>query len=441
MFVDVKLMRSISFSSYLQRFVNRLLRSIRKRTLDKMGSHTRWLANYHIYGKRFNLVRASDHAKSNVVQGIVVSLGRSTAIAAPSFIGYSPQIDLAPRALVEPKISILEYHDATVLAGTDFVLKGRACIHADLFDPARDYPMAEHFGELRIFPRRRQLVHSRLDPPVQMKEAISLLGQCAGSYAHFMTEVLPKLMIVDKQPEYDGFPILLDAWINPSFFKIIERFNFTRRKIFLVAMRQPVRAERLITVSPTAYTPPELRDIMAGLPKPRLPPNTHQFSTHAISLVRAAAYKVSAQPATWIGEKVYLRRPIGAMNMRGIVNDANIEALALRSGFDLVDPGTLSIQEQIATFRKAKVVISPIGGSLVNLMFAEPGSKIICFSAYFKDAEYDYHSQMMKALGHDIQFVVGPHLSNQSQNHHILHRDYRISMDDAAQAIEIMTGG
>lgn len=425
--------------SSLRRLPNRLLRSLRKRTFDKYAPKARWLLKHYLYGPNLNLVNFSTFAsKSAAVKSIPIFPASEIQSGDPKFIGYHPKIDPFERKVISPAVAIIEYRDAMAISGTDFVIKGKTCIHPDLFVPKRDYPMAEHFGEMRLFPDDGQMVHCSFEPPIEMEAAISIMGQCAGSYAHFMSEVLPKLAIVDQRSEYDGIPLLIDSWLDHTLVRIIERFNVKRRPILKVFIRRPVRAKRLITVTPTSYTPPELRDVINGLPKPKIEPSTHKFSADALRLVRDAAHKIVPEPANWIGEKLYLRRrPSWQGNGRGILNEGNIVDLAVRAGFDPIDPSSLTIEEQIAAFRKAKVVIAPIGATLVNLMFAEPGCKIICLSAFYKNAEYDYHAQMQKAFGHDIRFVVGPHLPNQF--HHIMHRDFRIPMSDVAEAIKIMS--
>lgn len=425
-----------SIIASVRRLPWRFLRSVEKRTVDRLSPKLQWFAKLYVYGKKRRLIAVSKYAEMGNFQKIVVAGAKVTEITEPQFVGFSPDIDPTPRRLIEPEVAILEYENSSVLAGTDFVFQGRYCIHSDLFVPRRDFPMVENFGEARIFPDSGVIVSGIFEPPARMEAAISLLGQCAGSYAHFMSEVLPKLLIIDERSEYDGIPVLVDAWIDPALVQILECFNLKRRKILRVVFRRPVLAKRLITVSPTSYTPPELRDIIEGRPKPKLAPDIHKFSTFALSLVRRAGRQVSPNPASWVGEKLYIRRS-ASMNGRVIVNDANIEACVQRAGFSVIDPVTLTIQEQIAAFRNAKVVIAPVGGSLVNTLFAEPGCKIICLSAFFKNAEYDYHAQMQKALGHEVRFVVGPQLPNQTV--HIMHRNYRISMDDLMDAIRLMS--
>lgn len=48
-----------------------------------------------------------------------------------------------------------------------------------------------------------------------------------------------------------------------------------------------------------------------------------------------------------------------------------------RRGFVMLDPGTLSVQEQIDVFHGAEVVIAPHGAALTNITFASPGLRVL----------------------------------------------------------------
>lgn len=48
-----------------------------------------------------------------------------------------------------------------------------------------------------------------------------------------------------------------------------------------------------------------------------------------------------------------------------------------RRGFVVLDPGTLSVQEQIDVFHHAEVVVSPHGAALTNITFAQPGVRVL----------------------------------------------------------------
>ncbi len=380
------------------------------------------------------MISLSDFTKQHPgVKLFRVSDARKTPIRQPAFVAFAPKIDRSKRFLVEPQINVVEHRDATALAASDFILRDGYCIHPDQFVPERDVCMSERYGVTKLDLRKRQMQHV-FESSLHMKAAISLLGQCAGNYAHFLTEVLPKLPVIDQIPAYKGLPILVDDRIHQNHIEAIKLFNTKGREIVRVQSGHPVRCERLISISPVACAPPEYRTFVEQNKMPVIPPDAYEFSTYALSLLREKARSTPEPKTNWIGKRVYIkRRALSYGNDRNIINASNVEDFALRSGFDLLEPSSLTIQEQIDAFRDVEEVIAPIGAALANLVFTKPGCKVTCLSAYFDGGEYDYWSTLMAALGHELKFVVGPQI--ETPGGHPLHHDYRISMSDLAAAI------
>ena len=100
--------------------------------------------------------------------------------------------------------------------------------------------MSEWFGVIEM--RGNQLVHGLKTR--KLDQAISLLGQCAGNYGHFLMETLPKLPLVDSVDAYDGLPILVDGWMNDNHYQLLSLFNKKSRPIIGIDMHRPVHLKR-----------------------------------------------------------------------------------------------------------------------------------------------------------------------------------------------------
>ena len=46
-------------------------------------------------------------------------------------------------------------------------------------------------------------------------------------------------------------------------------------------------------------------------------------------------------------------------------------------GFVMLDPGTLTVQEQIDVFNNAEVIIAPHGAALTNITWSRPGVRVL----------------------------------------------------------------
>lgn len=84
-------------------------------------------------------------------------------------------------------------------------------------------------------------------------------------------------------------------------------------------------------------------------------------------------------PATASGDtptRLYLSRG-QRPNSRRYVQEAELWPELERRGFVMLDPGTLTVQEQIDVFHGAEIVVSPHGAALTNLTFSRPGVKVV----------------------------------------------------------------
>jgi capsular polysaccharide biosynthesis protein len=89
---------------------------------------------------------------------------------------------------------------------------------------------------------------------------------------------------------------------------------------------------------------------------------------------------------------------------RRVTNEDEIVSLLRPLGFDVVDPGALSLNEQIAMFADAEVVISPHGGALTNVVFGRDAAVIEIFDPdYINPCYY----AMADRCDHEYWYVVG----------------------------------
>jgi len=75
--------------------------------------------------------------------------------------------------------------------------------------------------------------------------------------------------------------------------------------------------------------------------------------------------------------RIYLTRK--NEDRRRVHNEDQVTGILKNFGFTTVDPGSMSIKEQVALFSRAEYVVSPHGGALSNIVFTPPETKIIEF--------------------------------------------------------------
>ncbi|SEK35863.1 glycosyltransferase family 61 protein [Nitrosovibrio tenuis] len=360
--------------------------------------------------------------------------GMHVQILGPRFIGYCPANNMEVVSLEMPKIEVVAIAKATVVGGTNFILSQKIAIYPDLFVPSRDASPAELYGSASIDPDICQVKFYISRKSKKVDRAISLLGQCTGNYAHWLTETLPKLVIVDACPEYDDLPLLVDEWIHPNFYNSIKLLGKHPRQIIAIGRFQPCELSCVIDVSPPAYIPAEYRAYLATKEVVKISHDVFPFSRRALDMLRDAAWKaVSLNAKPSVKRRLYLRRaPESCGNPRMIANIDEVEGLIMKSGFEVIDPGKMSFSEQISVFMNAEIVISAVGAALANMIFMPPGSRIIAMAPYYKNANYYYFSNMAGVLDHELLYVLGP---QKDMGDHPLHRDYYVDTDALFDAL------
>jgi hypothetical protein len=372
--------------------------------------------------------------RKEAYSAVTLDPGRQVQISGPRFVGYCPTDTMAVLYLNMPKIQVVELREATVVGGTNFILAEKVAIYPDLFIPSRDVSPAELHGSASIDPIISQLKFYISRKPKKVERAISLLGQCTGNYAHWITETLPKLVIVDACPEYADLPLLVDDWIHPNFYDSIKVLGKYQREIIGVGRFQPCKLSRVIDVSPPAYIPPEYRAYLATREVVKISHDVFPFSRQALNMLRDAAWEaVSLNAKLEVKRRLYLRRaPESCGNPRMISNINAVEKLIMKFGFEVIDPGKMSFSQQISVFMNAEMIVSAVGAALANMVFMPPCSKIIAMAPYYENANYYFFSNMAGVLDHELFYVLGP---QKEMGAHPLHKDYHVDTDALFEAL------
>lgn len=183
--------------------------------------------------------------------------------------------------------------------------------------------------------------------------ALSLVARgAAGNYYHFLYDAVARYGLFEEAVPDER----LDAVIVP------HQARYQRELLELAGITgpflQPRRgltyvADRLLVPSTPNQDLEAPRQAVAWLRK-RLPPTASGGGPTRLYLTRGA------------------RR-----NSRRYVQEGELWPWLERRGFVRLDPGTLSVQEQIDIFHGAEVVVGPHGAALTNLTFCRPGTKVL----------------------------------------------------------------
>ncbi|MFA1822881.1 DUF563 domain-containing protein [Virgibacillus oceani] len=174
------------------------------------------------------------------------------------------------------------------------------------------------------------------------------------NYWHWLHDTLGRYHLL----ELSGYNI--DKYVLPPLTlpfqrETIRMLGIPENKIIQLAPGEHLRAEKLVL--------------------PSIPFNAGTCVKWAIEFLRERFLKSVSKKYSSDFDRIYISREDAAW--RKVANENRFLKLLGEKGFKKVTLSSLTVQEQINLFSSAKVIISPNGAGLANLMFCQPGTKVI----------------------------------------------------------------
>lgn len=325
-----------------------------------------------------------------------------------------------------PPIFVAEIGEGMIYGGTNLVLTKDAVVCHDLYDFERDYTSEELHGRTLIDPgknRLRWLVHD--DSPERLPAAAAFVDACASNYAHWLTEVLPRIAAFCAEEQFKHIPIVVNDGLHDNIMESLFVVAGREREIVTLPIGRALQVDALYLTSVVGYVPFERRNS-------KLSGHSHGvFSPSAFELIRnkvtSIAERLPEQP--W-PEKIYLRRNSGG---RKVTNAAALHELLLAQGYVIVEPEKLTFMQQVQLFQNAKQVVAPTGAALANAVFCKPGTRIGVLMAKHENMIYGYWLNMLAPLQIEVAYLLG----SIDANHDLgIHGDFFINSIDVIDYFE-----
>lgn len=332
---------------------------------------------------------------------------------------------IPPHAEYEfPEIYIAEVRNALVTGGTNLVMTDDSVICHDLYDFTHDYTSEELNGRTFIWPHRQRIAWlMRTTSAGELDRAACFTDACAPNYAHWMTEVLPRINLFCHAEESPEVPLIVNAGLHRNLMESLRTVAGDKREIVALPTGASIKVGGLSLTSVTGYVPFERRSN-------RLKNHSHgRFSPFALlSLRQYLQERLGAASGPSI-RRVFIKRNSG---IRNITNAREIEELLVVRGFSVVEPEFLTHTQQVALFSNADVMVGATGAAMANLIFCKPTAKIIIMIPTYRHTSYWYWQNIACAVGNRINYVLGKTTRTSASG---IHSDFRINPSDLLIAI------
>ena len=306
-----------------------------------------------------------------------------------------------------------------VYGGTNLVLADGGVVCHDLYDFTRDYTSEELHGRTRIDPksaRIRWLLHDEKPEPIPV--AAAFVDACALNYAHWMTEVLPRIVLFCAEERFRDVPIVVNDGLHKNIMESLLFVAGADREIITLPIGRALAVGELYLTSAAGYVPFEWRT-------KRLSGHSHgMFSPAAFEMLRSRlkAMVTKTDGEGW-PEKIFLRRNSGT---RIVINTDELERLLVARGYVIVEPEKLTFLQQIQLFENAKTIVAATGAALSNAILCKPGTHVGIFMAKHKHMIYRYWSNMLAPIQVKVSHVLGKIVQNRGLG---IHGDFAIDAD------------
>jgi hypothetical protein len=188
--------------------------------------------------------------------------------------------------------------------------------------------------------------------------AILLAIPAYENFYHWMIETLPRLRMIENNPEYDSIPVVLPKKRTPKFiFESIDLCGFKDRVQYLESGSYSVEKLLIPTLCSPRNQPCE--ETVEWL-------NTKFLGSNKIE---------DCTPDTKIYSKIYVSRDDA--ETRGVHNSHEVDNLLTNLGFKKVSMSDYTVKEQAFVFSNAEIIVGIHGAALTNIVFARPGCKFI----------------------------------------------------------------
>lgn len=320
-----------------------------------------------------------------------------------------------------PEIGLNAIQNGLVYGGTNLIFTESEILCHDLYDFEHDYTSEELHARVVINSKKkciRWLVHD--DKPEVIKKAAVFVDACASNYAHWLTEVLPRINLFCSDSRFKGIPIIVNAGLHANLRDSLFLICGDREVIYLPIGRA-LSVEHLYVTSPTGYIPFEVRprkfkrQLSHGL-----------FSPDALKMLCDGINRsLQADNSADFPKKIYLRR---GPTVRKLINESEVEKRLIARGFAIIAPETLSFAEQVTLFQNAEIIIGPTGAACANIIFSNPEVNVAILMGIHKNMPYRYWSNMANAAGvKKINYILGSIVQNKAYD---FHGNYQIDIND-----------
>lgn len=364
-------------------------------------SYAYYAQRYLLSHQKYKLTKFSRFVDSAGVQKRTIFPAQKLTITMPRVypVEYQNKLEVGERDKDFPEILIATIPNAEVIGGSNMVFSAHTAIKHDLFDSRKDCTSEELHRRYIFSPTLKFLIRNFSGIRRRtFQQAACFTDACSGNYAHWLTEVLPRIYLFTESGMASEIRMIIDRGLHPNLMESFHVIAGENPNVIKLGRNRIVAVESLSMVSCAGYVPFGRRSSKTkGHSHGRFSPATFKGMVNKIRRNLGIEAKQG-----W--RKLYIRRNSGA---RVVLNADEVEKLLVDQGFEVVEPEKLTFKQQVEMFSQAAIVVGSTGAAMANLLFCPSGTRIVIMISYFPETSYGYWQNMANAVGNEVTYVLG----------------------------------
>lgn len=238
-----------------------------------------------------------------------------------------------------------------------------ALIAQDIIVPNISYQQIQ--GELKNVEYNKVLVSgtNRIKKKIRGKVLSLVQGASGNNYFHFLFDIVPKLILLDKNDLLKQIDYFLVPDIQNWQLQILSKFGISKKKLLNSKKIRHLEADIIYALDHIWYNKGFVQEEIKNIPEWLIFSLKEKFSSYSMKFEAS--------------ERVYIDRSDSIYNHCKLINNIEIAKYLEKYNFKSYQVSKLNFFEQIYLFNNAKIIIGPHGAAFTNIIFSNKGLKLV----------------------------------------------------------------
>jgi hypothetical protein len=286
--------------------------------------------------------------------------------------------------------SVQIWHQRFIISNNQFL------VHDSTSHPEQEF-VAGQWQFIKSFEKSADkcLIRKVLGETKYLESGIFLSGRSDENWFHFILDTVPRILFVNDIPV--NVPLLIRSDIPENSKAVLA--TITDREIIEIESNEILGVENL-------YVVPGRSSVFDSTP-PKGTPSV-EFSSPVLGMIRSLLLNAQAN----LGNNPKVKLPFSSIALsrssttRNLQNELVVNSLLKKFGFTICELNVGFFKKQITTFSQAKIVVSPGGAALANIIFMPVGSVVVVLRSR-RNSDLNLWVKLANAIGVQCIEVAG----------------------------------